>query len=114
MHQATEPLRTVPAAPAVLRANHAPLARFHDFWFAPTTPTSLGICRILLYGLTLWFYWPIDYTVWASDSLNPAFANHPIFLFRFLQLPIGPIKTIAILEFIWKLGLVMSCIGFFT
>lgn len=113
MHQATEPFRATSVEPSI-RADRGVLAPFYDFWFAPTTPTNLGIGRMLLFGLTLWFYWPIDYTVWGTDSLDPAFANHPIFLFRFLHLAVTPVKTIAILEFVWKLGLFMSCIGLFT
>jgi predicted DCC family thiol-disulfide oxidoreductase YuxK len=87
-------------------------ARVNNFFFSPRTPGNLGFCRMLFFGLMLWFHWPVDFTVWTG--LPPSFDQSPFPLFDALRLPIAGIKTIAILEGFWKLSLFLACIGFLT
>ncbi len=95
-----------------LNARRGVGAYFYDLFFAPTTPAALGFCRMLFFGLMLWFHWSVDFTVWGS--LPRSFDNNPFPLFDVLHLPIGSVKTLAIFEGFWKFSLALACLGLFT
>ncbi|MBC8108225.1 MAG: DUF393 domain-containing protein [Anaerolineae bacterium] len=82
------------------------------FFFAPSSPTTLGFCRLVFFALMLWFFGTRDYSTWGD--LPESMQNNRIWLFRLLHLPIASTKTLAILEFIWKATLFTSFIGMFT
>lgn len=84
----------------------------YNFFFEPRSPGNLGFCRMLFFGLVLWFHWPVDFTVWST--LPASFDNSAFPLFDWLGLPIASTRTLAILEGFWKLSLLLSCIGFLT
>jgi predicted DCC family thiol-disulfide oxidoreductase YuxK len=95
---------------------------WNHFWFEPTSPDNLGLCRIYLYGTMFLFYilspllfkswgWHTDFTLWGNVS--SAFWS-PVWLFSVLHLP--PLSTGALvaMQTIWRLSLALSCVGLFT
>jgi predicted DCC family thiol-disulfide oxidoreductase YuxK len=99
-----------------IRQAHCALSRasayLYDLLFAPATPGNLGFCRLLFFGLMLWFHWRVDFTVWST--LPASFNNKPVALFALLHLPIVSIKTMAMLEGFWKFSLLLACVALFT
>ena len=90
---------------AIVRRNWA------DFWFEPTPPTDLGVCRIIFFGALFWLYRRVDFSAWAKVS--PSFWM-PIALFRGLRLNVLPASVLARLQMIWQTLLALSCVGLFT
>ena len=82
------------------------------FWFEPSAPGALGFCRLLFFALLFWWHWDFDFTIWGT--LTPPLANNRIFLWRILGFSVAPAKTIAMVEFAWKLAVLLSCVGLFT
>jgi hypothetical protein len=85
--------------------------RVHHFFFQPNTANDLGICRILFYGCLFLQYLRTDFA--SYGDLPPSFYN-TLPLFRLLYIPILSVKHLAILEALFKLGLLGACIGRFT
>lgn len=87
-------------------------AGIYNFFFAPRLPGNLGFCRVIFFGLMLWFHWPVDFTVWSA--LPASFDQNPFPLFDALRLPVASVKTVAVIEGFWKFSLLLACIGFLT
>jgi hypothetical protein len=85
--------------------------RWERFWFEPTSPTNLGVCRMLFFGALFLFYWSEDFSAWAEVS--PVFWR-PIGLFRRLHLPLFPRESMAVIGAVWKGTLVLSSVGLCT
>jgi len=81
------------------------------FFFRPTPPDGLGICRLLFYGCLFIQYLKTDF---ASYGDLPASFYNTLPLFRLLHIPILSTKYLAILEAAFKLSLLGACIGRFT
>ena len=99
------------ALPALAQPELAPRGRFRRWWFEPETPDNLGVCRLLFYGLLLAYYLPVSHVGWGSV---PASFRNPIWLFERLHLPILPDAARAVLVAVWKLALLLSCVGLLT
>ncbi len=85
--------------------------RWNWFWFEPSTPVNLAICRILLFGGLIVAY-PYSYVLnWGSV---PDYFWHPIHLFRWLHIPTVTNETIVALTAIHLASMACSCIGLFT
>ena len=85
--------------------------RWNAFWFTPTRPDNLAICRILFYGFLFLFYLTKDFSAWSSvaDVLW-----RPMWSFRLLRIPALSPNAVGILQGVWKLALLLSCLGLFT
>lgn len=86
--------------------------RWHHWWFAPETPFNLGVCRLLFFGL-LFVDQLIAYPYYEWPTLPKSYFD-PIWLFHFFHLPILPSSVVLGLEIVWKLALLLACIGLFT
>ena len=85
--------------------------RWMAFWFAPAAPTNLAVARVLFFGLLAAFYIPHDFSIWGSVS--PAFLQ-PIWLFETFRVPVLSPAMLEVAETVWKLALVLSCLGLFS
>jgi hypothetical protein len=78
------------------------------FWFEPTDPSNLGICRALFFGLVFSGFLPYDVSIWSE--VGEVFWM-PIPLFRYMHLPVLSHEVIEILQVAWKVALGFSCVG---
>lgn len=85
--------------------------RWRGFWFAPASPTDLGVCRMLFYGAFFLYYLPLDDSAWASVS---QVFWMPTTFFRLLHLPVLPATVLVGLQSLWKAALLLSCVGLYT
>ena len=85
--------------------------RWRTYWFAPQEPTDLAVGRILFFGALFVLYLPVDVAAWTGVA--PAF-REPIVLFEMLGLPLLAPGVVAVLQVVWKLSLLLACVGFFT
>jgi len=84
--------------------------RWMSYWFQPESPYNLAICRILFYGAFFLYYAPVDFSEWGAVS--EAFYT-PSFLFAVLNIPVLPPAVIAAMQIVWKLSLLLCCVGLF-
>jgi predicted DCC family thiol-disulfide oxidoreductase YuxK len=115
MHRAAQPeFAPVDAQPAQPAPPVQRVARWWNrLWFAPSTPGNLGFSRLLFFALMFWFHRDIDYTIWGT--LPASFQNaNPILLFDLLGIGLPSIKTLAVMQALFKLSLLLACIGLFT
>jgi len=87
------------------------IEKWKRFWFDPILPANLGICRILFFGALFLFYLPHYFNLWSEVS--PAFWM-PTDLFRFARLSVPSGNTLTIIQIVWKIALLLSCVGLFT
>src|SRR5436190_14132201 len=81
------------------------------FWFAPSSPESLGVARAVFFGALFLLYLPEDFSAWGRvDRVFWA----PIWLFRALHLEAGSPALLSILQVIFKLSLLLGAIGLWT
>ena len=85
--------------------------RWIRFWFAPAAATNLGVSRVLFFGALAAFYIPHNFSIWGSVS--PAFLQ-PIWLFETFRVPVLSPAMLVVAETVWKLSLVLSCLGLFS
>lgn len=85
--------------------------RWTGFWFEPSTPTNLAVCRVLTYGAALLYYRDATFAEWAGF---PRLYWSPIWLFGDLGLPVLSAATIGWLTSAWKAALALACVGLFT
>jgi len=85
--------------------------RWRHFWFEPATPFNLAFCRILFFGGIFLFYLQSDFSAWAE--VDKLFWK-PIWLFSRFHLPVLSGDQLAVIQFIWKAALGLSCIGLFA
>jgi hypothetical protein len=89
-----------------------PLAeRWNRFWFTPTTPTNLGVCRAIFYAGLLWLNWPLAFHAWAQV---PAIYRRPMWTFQFFHLPFLRAEFVFAMEVAWGIALALAAIGFFS
>ncbi len=81
------------------------------FFFEPTSPVDLGVCRVLFFANLLRLYGPRDYALWADV---PAVLWIPTSFFDGLGLSLPPAAVLAVLGAVWKVALVLGCLGLFT
>src|SRR5689334_1155093 len=81
------------------------------WWFDPVPVTNLAVCRILFFGSMFLYYVRQDVTTWADVS-NVFW--HPIFLFYRLHLMPLSTEHLAVVQDVWRLALLLSCVGLFT
>lgn len=86
-------------------------ARWHAWWFAPSTPVDLAIGRLVFFGALFILYAPYDFRPWADVS--PIFWQ-PTWSFALLRLPVLDAATLGILQIVWKLALACACVGLRT
>ncbi len=83
------------------------MKRWQAFWFAPSSPAPLGICRALFFGLLLPEMLDPNLSLWGDVS--PVFLAHPWF-----RLPILPESALRMLQIVWYVSLITSAIGLWT
>jgi hypothetical protein len=86
-------------------------SRWRHFWFEPTPPVNLGICRALCYGGLFLSFLGHDFSAWAEVS---GVFWQPIWLLRRLHLPMLPGEMLDLLQLLWKAALGLCCIGLWT
>ena len=86
--------------------------RIQMFFFQPESPTNLGICRAIWFGLLFLYVVTYDFSVWAEV---PAFFWKPIWAFETLSLqPEPPRIVLNVLQIAWKASLLLACLGWCT
>lgn len=87
------------------------IEKWKQFWFKPVTPANLGLCRLIFFGTLFLFYFAYDFSVWSEVS--SAFWM-PGDLFKYGHLSVGSQNVLIIVQWVWKIALLLSCIGLFT
>jgi hypothetical protein len=82
-----------------------------NFWFAPNTPANLGFYRFLFFLCIFLFHVWDDSRVWHNV---PKAWWQPIWLFKTLHWHLLPNGPLVLMETVWKIALLFTCIGFFT
>src|SRR6185436_20010903 len=82
IHRRGAPMRTLAAG----------VARWNAFWFAPGSPITLGVSRLLFFGGLFVWQWPHDFSPWGSYS---SVFWMPIWLFDALGVPAFSAHVIA-------------------
>jgi hypothetical protein len=85
--------------------------RWNHFWFAPSAPSNLGLCRVVFFGMMVVLALLTQSSLWADA---PAAFWMPITLFKHLGIRAASAETLAWLDRIWLVSLVLSCVGLFT
>ncbi len=80
-------------------------------WCAPARPVNLGFCRLIFFGWLAAFYFSVDFS-WAAGA--PASLWKPVWLFQVLHLGVLPENTLDAMQILFRIALVMSCIGLLT
>jgi hypothetical protein len=83
--------------------------KWNAFWFEPSAPIGLAICRVLFFGAFLLYYLRIDYRELGD---LPSIAWHPIWPFTPPGLSLPSTATLNVLQWLWRLSLLCACIGF--
>ena len=81
------------------------------FWFTPEPADNLALSRLVFFTLLAFFYLPHDFSAWGTVSVA---YWQPLWLFRFLHLPLLSPDAITILQSIWKVALFAAAVGFCT
>ena len=109
---------TLSVAPDPIRGESAGAARrstfadrWHRFWFEPVPPDNLGFCRLLFFGLLLYYFFNVHYVGWADV---PVTFRDPIWLFERFRLPILPDPAMPLAGAAFKTALLLSCLGILT
>ena len=85
--------------------------RWLTFWFEPSSPTDLGVSRVVFFAGLLLVYGREDFSGWGAVS--PAFWM-PLPAFTALHLtPLSP-ETLGGLQIAWRAALALSAIGLLT
>jgi predicted DCC family thiol-disulfide oxidoreductase YuxK len=87
------------------------LRAWNRFWFEPSRPTDLGVCRLLFFAGLFFFYLPVNFAAWGGVSR--AFWM-PLPIFAWLHLGPAPSAILDGLATVWRLALALSAIGLFT
>jgi len=95
----------------VRRASGAAVARWNTFWFEPGPAMTLGICRMVFFGMLFLWQLPHDFAPWGEYA---SVFWMPIWLFQTLHLPVFAPSTLVWVQAVWKMALLLSAIGLFT
>ena len=82
--------------------------RWEGFWFEPSAPIGLAICRVLFFGAFLLYYFRISY---AELGNMPPHAWQAIWPFAPLGLGPPSASALDILQWAWRVSLFAACIG---
>lgn len=85
--------------------------RWRAFWFTPAPATDLGVCRFLFFGVFVYYYLRHDSSAWGDTS---SVFWMPIPLFQYLHLHPLSREVLVGLQFVWRVTLIGSCVGFAT
>jgi hypothetical protein len=85
--------------------------RWTDFWFAPKDALTLGVCRLLFFGLLFVNYADEHWAPWAEVSRT---FWQPIFLFEKFHIPVLSGQQLFICEIVWKAAIAFACVGLLT
>jgi len=85
--------------------------KISQFFFQSSTSTNLGICRFLFFGITFIIYHNENFSYWGNV---PDILWFPIFLFRYLHIPVLSSEFLYFLTFIWLGSLLLSSVGLFS
>jgi hypothetical protein len=85
--------------------------RWMRFWFEPSTPVNLAVCRILCFGAFVVLHARYDVAAWGR---LPDELWMPIPLFELLHVPKPAPEPLWLVSIVWKLALLTSCLGLFT
>jgi hypothetical protein len=85
---------------------------WETYWFQPASPQGLALCRILFYGMLLYYYWGEDFRYvtemaplsWKSVSIFKILGSRGVL----------PAETLGWLQLLWKISLFTSMIGLRT
>jgi hypothetical protein len=85
--------------------------RWNHFWFEPGPAQTLGICRLLFFGML--FVWQVlhDFSPWGA--YNHVFWM-PIWLYDTFHIPLLSAPVLVVIQDVWKVSLLLSAIGLFT
>ena len=84
-------------------------ASVHDFFFAPSAPTNLAICRIIFCGGLFFCFLGYDVAQWAHW---PADAWKPVWFVELFG-PLPNARTLSVLGVVWKVSLVFGALGLY-
>lgn len=84
---------------------------WNHFWFEPGPASTLGICRLLFFGMLFVWQLPHDFSPWGGYA---SVFWMPIWLFQALGMPLLAPSAIGWLQAAWKVSLLLSAIGLFT
>src|SRR5690349_13745661 len=87
--------------------------RWNGFWFTPEAPLNLGVCRALFYAVVLYAYAGTNFSAFGALGRQSAFWD-PIFPFQTMHWPVFSPPVLEMLQAIWKVSLVMACVGLLT
>jgi predicted DCC family thiol-disulfide oxidoreductase YuxK len=87
------------------------LRAWNRFWFEPSRPADLGVCRLLFFAGLFFFYLPMNFAAWGGVSR--AFWM-PLPIFAWLHLGPAPSAILEWLSIAWRFALALSAIGLFT
>ncbi len=85
--------------------------RWNHYWFEPSSPSNLGLCRMIFFGMMAVLYRHIHSSSWTAV---PDVLWMPIELFDVLSLPVLPAATLWWLDRVWLASLILSCLGLVT
>ncbi len=83
------------------------------FWFEPTTPMTLGICRLVIFSVFLARYLVMPLNVSGYQAMSHSFWM-PLPLLSAIQVPLLPGEWLRTLEWVWLAALGLSGIGLLT
>jgi hypothetical protein len=95
--------------------------RCERFWFEPQPPLNLGVCRVLFFALMCVMFLALPIRPFAEVGTSSVYWD-PVFLLKVaekiahvLHLPIiAPAPVMGLIGIVWKLSLMMACVGLFT
>lgn len=85
--------------------------RWMRFWFYPSSPLNLGLCRALFFGALFILYYDVNFARWAE---SPASTWIPVWIFELLHLPLLPAGALAAMHVALLVSLGLACLGLFT
>ena len=83
-------------------------ARWERFWFEPAPALDLGISRVLFFALMFAVYVRKDFASFAGVS---EVFWQPVWPFRVLHLPPPAHGFLSVVQALWKVSLLFSCVG---
>ena len=84
-----------------------------NYWFSPQSAFNLGVCRFLAYFVVMIAYLQTPFSHWAELGPKSPFWE-PLWLFKTLHLPVLGASALGLVQLVWKISLVMACVGLFT
>ena len=105
-------------SPGVLQRNspvrvvgRAVLKGWDAFWYPPTEAFDLGFARFLFFGWVFYSTLERDFLIWGG---LPEELFYPMPFMELVGYPIVSASTLEILQTLWRISLVLGCVGFLT